>query len=315
MSGDPHLFPDEGARRNGTLALDGLHHMYWEESGQPDGVPVVFLHGGPGAGASPIHRRFFDPRYYRVILYDQRGAGRSQPHGETRDNTTPHLIADLEQLRCHLNIERWMLFGGSWGSTLALAYGIAHPQRCLGFVLRGIFLGRDFELEWFLNGLRVVFPEAWRQFREFLPEAEREDLLQGYRRRLMDPDPARHMPAARAWRDYESSCSTLLPRRPEVLGQSDAGALSLARLELHYFLNGMFLDRPLLEEIGRITHLPATIVQGRYDMICPICSADELSRAWPRAAYRIIPDAGHSALEPGILSALVAATEAMKFKF
>ncbi|WP_046022136.1 prolyl aminopeptidase [Magnetospira sp. QH-2] len=294
------------------LPLDPRHEMYWEESGNPQGIPVVFLHGGPGAGAGPVHRRFFDPDAYRVILYDQRGCGRSRPHGEIRDNTTSHLVADLEQLRQYIGIDQWMLFGGSWGSTLALAYGVAHPQRCLGFVLRGVFLGRSHETDWFLNGIGLFFPEARRRFVEFLPHEERDDLLSGYRRRLQDPDPDIHMPAARAWRDYEAGCSTLIPKDMDSLGQSDVGALSLARMELHYFIHDMFLDSPLLESIGKIAHLPCAIVQGRYDVICPPCSADDLARAWPGSSYTIVPDAGHSALEPGIRAELVAATERMK---
>ncbi len=303
------LYPDIAARRHGLMPLDGLHEMYWEEAGNPDGVPALFLHGGPGAGAGAVHRRFFDPEFYRIILFDQRGAGRSRPHAELRANTTPHLVADMERLRLHLEVDRWLLFGGSWGSTLALAYGIAHPARCLGFVLRGVFLGRDRELDWFLHGIGTIFPEARRAFARFLPASQRHDLLAGYLRHLNDPDPAVHLPAARAWRDFEARCSTLLPNRG---GGTDAGALSLARLEAHYFSHKMFLDAPLLDHVGRLAHLPAAIVQGRYDMICPAATADDLAAAWPGSHLRIIPDAGHSALEPGILAALVAETEAMK---
>ena len=206
-----HLYPEIDPYGTGRLKRDGLHSLYWEQSGNPEGTPVLFLHGGPGAGASPAHRRFFDPAHYRIVIYDQRGAGRSTPLGELRDNTTPHLVADIERLREHLGIERWLVFGGSWGSTLALAYGIAHPERCLGFVLRGIFLCRRSEIDWFLYGLRHLFPEAWRAFSGALPEAERGDLLAGYYRRLIDPDPTVHLPAARAWSTYEGMCSTLLP--------------------------------------------------------------------------------------------------------
>jgi proline iminopeptidase len=285
--------------------------MYWEECGNRNGVPVLFLHGGPGAGASPTHRRFFDPEFYRIVIFDQRGSGRSTPLGEVVDNTTPRLVSDIETLRGMLGISQWLVFGGSWGSTLALAYGIAHPERCLGFVLRGIFLARASEVEWFLYGIRTVFPEAWAQFAQHLPEAERRDLLAAYHRRLVDPDPRVHLPAARVWARYEAACSTLLPN-PELLAQStnDTHALGLARIEAHYFTQGAFLEPPgLIAGVGRIRHLPASIVQGRYDMVCPPVSADELARSWPEAEYTIIPDAGHSALEPGIRAALVRATD------
>ena len=253
----------------GRLALDRIHTMYWEESGNPHGVPVVFLHGGPGAGSAPNHRRFFDPAHYRIVIYDQRGAGRSTPLGEVRENTTPLLIADIERLRQHLGIEQWLVFGGSWGSTLALAYGEAHPARCLGFVLRGIFLCRPSEIDWFLYGLRNIFPEAWQKFTAQLPASEHGDLLSAYYQRLMDPDPAVHMPAARAWGVYEGSCSTLLPS-PDTVAHfaSDVVALGLARMEAHYFRHDIFLPtNSLLDDIGRIRHIPAVIVQGRYDAV------------------------------------------------
>ncbi|HUL91923.1 MAG TPA: prolyl aminopeptidase [Burkholderiales bacterium] len=312
--GIPGLFPEIEPRASGMLRLDPLHSMYWEESGRADGIPAVFLHGGPGAGSTPKHRRFFDPDAYRIIVYDQRGAGRSAPLGELRDNTTTHLIGDLETLRRHLGVERWLVFGGSWGSTLAIAYAEAHPERCLGLVLRGIFLCRRSEIEWFLYGLRSVFPEPWEKFSGFLPPSERGDLLGNYHRRLVDPDPAVHMPAARAWSVYEGSCSTLFPS-PETVAYfaGDVVALGLARIEAHYFVNNIFLgENALLESAGRLRDVPGVIVQGRYDMVCPLVSAHELHRVWPRAAYRIVPDAGHSAWEPGILGALVEATERFK---
>lgn len=308
------LFPPIDARESGMLPLDDLHSMYWEVSGAPDGQPVVFLHGGPGAGASGEHRRFFDPGHYRIVVFDQRGAGRSQPACETRANTTQHLIADIERLRTHLGIERWMLFGGSWGSTLALAYAEAHPGRVTALVLRGIFLCRRGEIDWFLYGMRTLFPEAWEEFAGFIPEAERADLLSAYYRRLMDPDPGVHMPAARAWSTYEGGCSTLLPS-PETVAAfgEDRMALGLARLEAHYFMHGVFLeDNQILRDIARIRDIPGAIVQGRYDVVCPPQSAYELHRAWPRAHYTVVPDAGHSAMEPGLRRALVAATEQFK---
>jgi len=308
------LYPPVEPYNAGRLALDRIHTMYWEESGNPHGVPVVFLHGGPGAGSAPNHRRFFDPAHYRIVIFDQRGAGRSTPLGEVRDNTTPHLIADMEQLRQHLGIEQWLVFGGSWGSTLALAYGEVHPRRCLGFVLRGIFLCRQTEIDWFLYGLRNIFPEAWDKFAGIIPSSERHDLLGAYGRRLMDPDPAVHMPAARAWGIYEGSCSTLLPS-PDTVAHfpSDVVALGLARMEAHYFMHDIFLPpNSLLENVSKLRRVPAVIVQGRYDAVCPIVSAHDLQHAWPEAEYIVVPDAGHSAWEPGICNELVRATERFK---
>jgi len=308
------LFQEIEPYQHGFLPLDTLHTMYWEQSGNPNGVPVVFLHGGPGAGASPTHRRLFDPDYYRIIVLDQRGAGRSTPLGEIRDNTTPHLINDLELLRHHLAIEKWLIFGGSWGSTLALAYGEAHPTRCLGFILRGIFLCRKQEIDWFLYGLRQFFPEAWQEFVALLSPTERKNILATYYQRLMNPDPAIHMPAARAWSTYEGSCSTLLPS-PETVRyfSGDTVALGLARMEAHYFSHDIFLpENSLLDNANKLHDIPATIVQGRYDAVCPIVSADDLHHAWPQAEYIIIDDAGHSAWEPGIQATLIRATE--KFK-
>lgn len=308
------LYPEIEPYSAGMLELDGLHRMYWEQSGNPRGMPVLFLHGGPGAGSAPGHRRFFDPAHYRIVIYDQRGAGRSTPLGELRDNTTPHLVADIEKLRAHLGIERWVVFGGSWGSTLALAYSEAHPQRCAGLILRGIFLCRKSEIEWFLYGLRNLFPEAWRAFAEAIPERERGNLLAAYYKRLVDPDPGVHMPAARIWSIYEGSCSTLQPN-PETVAYfaGDVVALGLARIEAHYFSHDIFLpENSLLDNIGRIRNIPGVIVQGRYDAVCPIVSADDVHRAWPEVDYIIVPDAGHSAWEPGICAELVKATERFK---
>lgn len=293
----------------GMLATPGVHRIYWETSGSPDGIPVLFVHGGPGSGTSPRQRQFFDPARYRIVLFDQRGCGRSTPHGELADNTTPHLVADMEALRTALGIERWLVFGGSWGSTLALAYAETHPERCLGLVLRGIFLCRRSEIDWFLYGIRAFFPEAQRRLAEFVPAAERGDLLRAYYRRLLDPDPGVHQPAAHAWATYEASCSTLRPD-PELVASfgHEPTALSLARIEAHYFMNDIFLPPDsLLANLDRIRSIPAVIVQGRYDAVCPIVTADELARAWPEARYVIVPDAGHSAFEPGIARELVAA--------
>jgi proline iminopeptidase len=308
------LFPPTEPYSTGTLKPDSRHHIYYEQCGNPQGKPVLFLHGGPGAGATAAHRRFFDPAFYRIVIFDQRGAGRSTPNAEIADNTTQHLIADIEALRAALDIERWLLFGGSWGSTLALAYGQQHPECCLGFVLRGIFLCQDGEVEWFLNGMGLVFPEAHRAFAHFLPEGERGDLLGNYYRRLTDPDPQRHRPAARAWSAYEAACSTLLPNADNIAAvNDDKVALALARIEAHYFVNRIFLPpNALIANLVRVQHLPAVVVHGRYDMVCPIATADRLVRVWKGAEFVVVPDAGHSAMEPGIRAALVGATERFK---
>lgn len=308
------LFPPIEPYQSGRLRVGGLHELYWEQSGNPRGRPLLFLHGGPGAGASPDHRRFFDPAAYRIVVFDQRGAGRSTPLGETRENTTSDLIADIERLRELLEIERWHLFGGSWGSTLALAYAQAHPERVTALILRGIFLCRDSEVQWFLYGLRNFFPEAWERFAGHLPEAERGDLLAGYLKRLLDPDPAVHLPAAQAWSTYEGACSTLLPS-PETVAAfgRERTALGLARLEAHYFAHGIFLEEgALLAGAERLRGIPGVIVQGRYDNVCPPVTAWELARAWPEAEFQLIPDAGHSAMEPNIRRALIRATERFK---
>jgi len=305
------LFPDISPFETGFLPVSGGHVLYWEQVGAPRGQPVLFLHGGPGAGAGAVHRRFFDPAHWRVVIFDQRGAGRSRPLGELRDNTTPQLVADIEVLRRHLGIDSWLLFGGSWGSTLALAYAQAHPERVAGCVLRGVFLGRESEVDWFLHGLRRVFPDAWGSFADHLPPAERGDILGAYLARLTDPDPAIHMPAARAWSQYEGSCSTLLPAPDTVASfAQDRSALGLARIEAHYFAHGLFLPPGgLLAHMHRVAHVPAEIIQGRYDMVCPPETAFDLAAAWPKARLTIIPDAGHSALEPGVRTALVSAVE------
>lgn len=290
------------------------HRIYWEQSGNPDGVPVVFLHGGPGAGASPNHRRFFDPEHYRIIIFDQRGSGRSRPLGELLDNTPADLVADIEALRKRLHIDRWHVFGGSWGSTLALAYAQAHPDQVISLVLRGIFLMTRGEIDWFLSGMRAIFPEHWQEFTGFLPVDERADILGSYYRRLTDSDRRIWLPAARAWSKYESVCSTLLPADDAALSLIDeAHALGLARIEAHYFLHNLFEpEDALLKGVDRIRHIPSHIIQGRYDVICPPVTAHALHEAWPEALFTIVPDAGHSAMEPGIRASLVAATEMFK---
>ena len=307
----PSLFPPIQPIRHGMLAVDELHTIYWEEVGNPNGIPVIFLHGGPGAGLSPQHRRFFNPSAYRVILFDQRGAGKSTPLGEWRNNTTQLPIDDIERLRAMFGIQQWLVFGGSWGSSLALAYGQAHPERCLGFVLRGIFLCTKPEVDWFINGVKWFYPELYEEFVAPIPQAERGDLLKAYCERLLCDDPAAYWPAARAWSRFEGRRVFLLPQPDEP--SSDALDLGVGRLESHYMLHGAFLEEDqLVRDIGRIAHLPATIVQGRYDVICPPLSAWRLHQAWPGAKLHMVPDGGHGALETGIARALVSATEQFK---
>jgi proline iminopeptidase len=308
------LFPAIEPYRHGMMPVDDIHTLYWEECGNPQGLPVLFLHGGPGGGIATRHRCFFDPAHYRIVLFDQRGAGKSTPLGEYRNNTTQLLIDDIERLRVMLGIEQWLIFGGSWGSTLALAYGETHPQCCLGFVLRGIFLCTQQEIDWFLNGIRWFFPEVYADFVVPIPPQERSDLLQAYARRLFSDDPAVYVPAARNWSRYEGRCLFLRPD-PAAIDEfsSDAVSLGIGRLEAHYFLHeGFFSEDQLIREIGRIRHLPAVIVQGRYDVVCPPLSAFRLAGAWPEAVLQVIDDAGHSGYEPGIARALVAATERFK---
>lgn len=302
------LFPPISPLSQGMLEVDALHTLYWEEVGNPNGIPVVFLHGGPGAGLSPQHRRFFDPEHYRVILFDQRGAGKSTPLGEWRNNTTQLLIDDIERLRKLFGVEQWLVFGGSWGSTLALAYGQAHPERCLGFILRGIFLCTLAEVEWFINGVQWFYPELYEEFVALIAQQERGDLLQAYTKRMLSDDPALYWPAARAWSRFEGRRVFLLPQPEEA--PSDTLDLGVGRLESHYMANAAFLaEGQLLAEVGRIAHLPAVIVQGRYDVICPPRTAHQLHQAWPGSFMRMIPDAGHGAMETGIARALVDATE------
>ena len=301
------LFPALTPNRHGMLAVDDIHTIYWEECGNPDGIPVLFLHGGPGAGLSPQHRRFFDPLRYRVILFDQRGAGKSTPLGEWRNNTTQLLIDDIEMLRARFGIAQWLVFGGSWGSTLALAYGQAHPQACLGFVLRGIFLCTQAEIDWFIDGVRWFYPDLYEEFAAPIPPEERGDLLAAYVKRILSSDPDVYWPAARAWSRFEGRRVYLLPQAEDA--PNDALDLGVGRLESHYMANlGFFEEDQLIRNMGRIAHLPAVIVQGRYDAICPPLSAYRLHQAWPGSQLDMIPDAGHGALEHGIASALVRAT-------
>jgi proline iminopeptidase len=309
------LYPAIRPFHKARLRVSPLHELYYEESGSAAGKPVVFLHGGPGGGTDPAMRRFFDPRRYRIVLFDQRGCGASRPHAELRENTTWDLVSDIETLRAHLGIERWMVFGGSWGSTLALAYAQRHPQRVTELVLRGIFLLRRSELQWFYQdplGAASIFPDLWERYVEPIPVAERGDMMQAYYQRLTSADAATRVAAARAWATWEGATSFLRSNPGYVAKFDDPDyAAAFARIEAHYFVNRGFLDsdEQLLRGVESIRHIPAVIVQGRYDMVCPMRSAWDLHRAWPEAMLRIVADAGHSAFETGITRELVAATD------
>lgn len=309
------LYPPVDVRRSGMLRVSNVHEIYWEESGNPQGKPVVFLHGGPGGGTDARMRQFFDPTRYRIVLFDQRGCGKSRPHASLVDNTTWHLVADIEALREHLQIDRWQVFGGSWGSTLALAYAQTHPERVTELVLRGIFLVRPWEFRWFYetpDGTGALFPDLWEHFVAPIPLEERGDMMHAYYRRLTSDDPAVRAHAARHWSMWEGATS-FLRVNPDYVAkfEEDAFAEAFARIECHYFVNGGFLRTPsqLLDDVDKIRHIPGVIVQGRYDVVCPMKSAWDLHLAWPEADLRIVGDAGHSAFERGILSELVAATD------
>ena len=308
------LYPFIEPFDSGYLEVGEGHRLYYEQSGNPAGAAAVFLHGGPGGGGDVNARRFFDPAAYRIVVFDQRGAGRSKPSASLESNTTQHLISDIEQLRTHLGIDDWLVFGGSWGSTLALSYAQAYPAQVRALVLRGIFLLRKREISWFYQeGASRLFPDRWQAFLAPIPEHERGDLLQAYHRRLNDSDPAVQLTAARAWSIWEGATSALIPNDDIVSTfAADEFALALARIETHYFVNGGFLasENQLLDGIDRIRDVPAVIVQGRYDVVCPMESAWDLKRAWPQAQLRVIPAAGHSAYEPDITAALVQATDA-----
>lgn len=309
------LFPDIQPYQQGMLAVSGLHSIYYEQSGNPAGQPVVFLHGGPGSGCNPGQRRYFDPAHYRIILLDQRGCGRSTPQGEVEENTIDHLVADLDALRQHLAIDRWLVFGGSWGSTLALNYALAYPQHITGLILRGIFLSRPSELDWFLHDVQHFFPEAWQQLLSYLPAAEQHDPLSAFAKRVFSDEPSISEPAAIHWNAFEASIMTLLPSATtSKQGINGKIELARARVQIHYIKNQCFVgERNLLAEAAaRLQQIPTVIVQGRYDMVCPPLTAHELHNAMPHAELHMIPDAGHSGMEAGTRSALIAATE--KFK-
>jgi proline iminopeptidase len=309
------LYPSIKPRVTGFLEVSDLHQVYYEESGNPKGKPVVFLHGGPGGGTDPKMRRLFDPRRYRIVLFDQRGCGKSLPHASLFENTTWDLVADIEKLRSHLGIDRWLVFGGSWGSTLALAYAQTHPERVSEMVLRGIFLVRRWELEWFYQnpgGAAALYPDLWEEYVEAIPPAERGDMMAAFYRRLVSDDQVELERAAKAWSVWEAATS-FMRLNPDYIARAreDKFAASLARIECHYFVNGGFLrsESQLLDDVHKIRNIPAVIVQGRYDIVCPMKSAWDLHRAWPEADLRIVADAGHSAFERGITSELVMATD------
>jgi len=307
------LYPAIEPYRSGWLRVSPLHEIYWEESGNPRGKPALFVHGGPGAGADPRSRRFFDPKRYRIVVFDQRGCGRSRPHASLEDNTTWHLVADIERLRTFLGIERWLVFGGSWGSTLALAYSQAHPRRVSELVLRGIFMLRKWEIDWFYqDGAGALFPDRWEDYLAAIPVRERGDLVGAYYRRLTSPNRATRVRAARAWSIWEAATSHLLTDDSNIDKWAEEDfAVAVARIECHYFVNKGFLRREdqLLRGVSRIRHIPSVIVQGRYDVVCPMRTAWDLHRRWPQADFRVVPDAGHSALEPGNTHELVSATD------
>lgn len=306
-------YPPIEPNRTGYLSVSGGHELYWEESGNPSGKPVIFLHGGPGAGTDPSQRSFFHPDLYRIILMDQRGCGKSRPHAGLHENTTWHLVADIEQLRNELQVESWVVFGGSWGSTLALVYAETYPSAVLALILRGIFLCRQLELRWFYQfGAHHLFPEAWDPYVSFIPIDERNDLIGAYYRRLTSVDLAVRRDAAKRWALWEASALRLIPD-PNLLRSSEDEfhADAIARIECHYFVNHAFFktDNWLIEHVPQIRHIPAVIVHGRYDIVCPVLNAWDLHRAWPEAKLEIIPDAGHASGEPGVTNALIQATD------
>ena len=321
-----NLYPEIEPFNKNWLSMGKAHQMYYEECGNPNGVPVVFLHGGPGSGCNPTQRRFFDPAHYRIILLDQRGCGRSKPQGEVRENTTTDLVADIEALREHLGIAKWHVFGGSWGSTLALVYALAHTGRVISLVLRGIFLSRPSELNWFLGEITHFYPEVWQTLLDYLPKNEQQDVLSAFEKRIFSDDATINQPAAAAWNAYESSIMRLLPAENKTgnktaeapksaseIAAANETEVARARVQIHYIRHQCFIDGDaVLAAADKLKHIPTVIVQGRYDMVCPPATAWLLARRLPAVALIMVPDAGHSAMETGVASALIAATE--KFK-
>lgn len=313
---EANLFPEVEPYKSFHLRVSELHELYVEEVGNPQGQPVVFLHGGPGAGINSQHRRIFDPKHFRIILFDQRGAGRSRPHAELRENTTWDLVADIEKIRRHCGVNQWLVFGGSWGSTLALAYAETHPKAVSHLVLRGIFLCREEEIRWFYQeGAHFIFPDVWQRYLEPIPDEERGDLVKAFYRRLTSDDLDTRLAAAKAWSGWEGATIHLIPDQASFLQfTSDHMAVSLARIECHYFTNKCWWrsDDQLREDVHKIRHIPSVIVHGRYDVVCPVKNAFDLKAVWPEADLRIVADAGHAFSEPGILRELMAAVERCK---
>jgi len=307
-----NLFPPTEPHDTGMLQVSGVHELYYEVSGAIDGKPVVVCHGGPGGGSTPSMRRYFDPKRYKIIIFDQRGCGKSKPHAELTDNTTWALVDDMEKLRRHLGVERWQVFGGSWGSTLALAYAQAHPERCTELVLRGIFTLRREELRWFYQeGASWIYPEAWQDYLAPIPEAERGDMISAYYKRLTGDDEDAQLRAAKAWSVWEGGTVSLIPSEERMQSfSSDAFAIAFARIECHYFINGGFFERDdqIIANLDKVRAIPSVIVQGRYDVVTPMKTAWEMHQNWPEAEFKLVQDAGHAASEPGVIDALVRAT-------
>lgn len=309
-------FPPIEPYRTGRLKVSSLHEIYYEECGNPQGSPVLFVHGGPGGGVSPDHRQYFDPSHYRIILFDQRGCGKSTPYAELKENTTWDLVSDIEKLRQELKIDRWIVFGGSWGSTLSLIYAETHPERVKALALRGIFLCRKQEIDWFYQeGASRIFPDAWEPYKNHIPANERHDFVTAYYKRLTSPVDDIRIPAAQAWSRWEMATSRLIPE-PAMIehGEDPAFAVAFARIECHYFINRIWLERDnqIIENVDRIRHIPCEIVHGRYDVVCPVENAWDLRRAWPESVLHITPDAGHAAKEPNTLRKLVEIMERFK---
>lgn len=308
-----NLYPEITPYRDGYLTVSDLHTVYFEESGNPKGRPVIFLHGGPGGGIEPVYRQYFNPEKWRIVIFDQRGCGKSTPHAELRENTTWDLVSDIEKLRQHLGISKWAVFGGSWGSTLSLSYAVKHPDRCKSLILRGIFLLRESEIRWFYQeGASHIFPDAWEKYLNEIPEDERHNMVEAYYKRLTHDDEKIRISAARAWATWEAATSKLFQDQQYLHHFGDTKvAEAFSRIECHYFINKGFMksDGWLLTQIDKIRHIPAAIVQGRYDVVCPLTSAWALHCQWPEAEFHIIPDAGHSMTEPGIRSKLIEITD------
>lgn len=307
------LYPSLKSNKSGFIQVTNIHNIYWEESGNPQGKPVVFVHGGPGGGVSADTRRFFNPKKYRIIQFDQRGCGQSKPHACVEENTTWDLIADMEHIRKMLDVKQWQVFGGSWGSTLALSYAIKHPERVIELVLRGIFLLRKAELQWFYQyGASQIFADAWKSYYEFIPVNERHDLMKAYQKRLFGNDKQQQIMAARHWSVWEGSTCHMIPDNSHIEDSAeDEFALAFARIENHYFMNNGFFENEnwILDNIDTIRHIPTVIIQGRYDVVCPMTTACDLHQVFPESELIIVPEAGHSAFEPHIMAELVKATD------